>query len=496
MPQRNVMAWTCRVQRRTEALCIAAVLSLLYCAQTATALDAQIQLGSVQLKDMAGFKPVQMTDLPDIFDEVESKVTKTGRIHINGLVSTINYDTFKKRSPDTKEETLKLKPEETGFAREIEVRLYRQPGRAPLAVTLLGFGQSCNDKVARAWQTYLYESGCHVLTFDSLIRNNMNEASGHGVAGNFVEEAHIITKIVDATLAQRKQDMPLRDNVSSVRLLGTSYGGLLALQCLRETGAGTWPIDRCLILSIPVNMSTTARRLDSFAREDKPFFGLLSLMKLMHGFTPQEEQPNAKEEALMRAGIGYVFHGDLDSFAKSNIHRYDPELPNRLNAWVDQPEQRQLQKEMLDTLEARQAAEDKELEASYAGNKPGYDKAREELKARHKIQKLVAKRQPNNIGEWNFQDYVFLLLKPYWKLKRGSSTPVTLEKMLIGAPNFVQVFIAADDPLNDMKEVDEYRKLIPEPRLNVIPHGGHLGYTGTHWTETLVTKFFAADKDN
>ena len=48
---------------------------------------------------------------------------------------------------------------------------------------------------------------------------------------------------------------------------------------------------------------------------------------------------------------------------------------------------------------------------------------------------------------------------------------------------------AADDPLNDPKEVPEIAKQLPE-KLLVIPHGGHLGYTATHWVETLITKYF------
>ncbi|HEY3320002.1 MAG TPA: hypothetical protein VGP72_06030 [Planctomycetota bacterium] len=460
------------------------------------AFEANALVDRVDLPDVPGFKPIQLADLPDLMDEVETKVSKSGKLNSNGLVSTINYESFKKRQPPCKEETLRLSCDETGFAGEITVRLFAQCKSAPLAVTLLGFDQSCTEKLPRAWQAYLYQSGCHVLTFDSIIRNNMNCCTGHGVAGNFIEEARIVAKLIDAVLDEKRKDGPkLKECVTSVRLLGTSYGGLLALQTLRQPQAKTWPLDRVLVLSTPLNMTTAAKRLDTFAREDKPFFGLLDLMKLLDGFTPKNAQPSPKEEALMRAGIGYCFHGNLQGLAKSNIDRYDPELVERLKAWDEKPEQRQLEKEMLENLLDRQTQEMKACAKECEDkSKSEFEHAREALKGKHKVQLNVAKRRPSQVEEWNFQDYVLLLLKPYWKMKRAATPPVTLSELLAGAPNFVQVFVAADDPLNDPQELQEFRKKLSPPQMTVIPYGGHLGFGGSRWAEALVTKFFATGK--
>ena len=474
-----------------------AMFAVLFSASICSGFDRGAAVTPIELTDIPGFKPFTLADLPNLDDETEGKVTKNGLVNLNGLVSTINYETFKKRQPEAKEDLIELAPQETGFARPISVRLFTQPASAPLAVILLGFGQQSNDRLARAWQTYLYNSGCHVLCFDSLIRNNMNEATGHGVAGNFLEESKITGTLVDATLAHSRKDGALKDRVTSVRFLGTSYGGMLALQCLRLPQAKSWPCDRCLALSMPLNMGTASKRLDTFAREDKAMFGKLSLMKLLGGFTPKNETPTPQEESLMRAGLGYVFHGDLHDLAKSNIKRYDPDLPSRLEAWQKRPDQQQMEEDMMKTLEERQESELKALEQEYAGkDKKEYEHARDELKARHKIQRNVSKREAADISQWNFQDYVFLLLKPYWKLKRGTSTPVTMTDLISGAPNFVQAFVAADDPLNDPAELAEFQQKIPSPQLVVMPHGGHLGYTGTRWAETLVEKFFAASSSN
>lgn len=455
----------------------------------AAALDVPVNLEPIKLKDIPNFTPITLSELPDFMLDVETKPTKKGKMHVNGLLTTINYCEFQKCEPECKEILLKLDPDSTGFQKSVEVRLFLQDSKAPLAVTLLGFNQPANDKLARAWQKYLYASGCHVLSFDSLIRNNMNEATGHGVAGNFLEEARLVCKIIEATMVSMRVS---NARVDGVRLLGTSYGGLLAAQCLREPEAQLWPIDRVLILSTPINMQVASKRLDTFAREDKPFFGVFSLAKLLNGYTPKDETPTLKEEALMRAGIGYVFHGDLQSLAKSNISRYMPELPEKLKIMEAQPEQRELYMDMLAAQKVRHMEEQKELESRRSTmDKDEYEKARKDLHDIHKVQELVAKRKASDIGEWNFNDYVFLLLKPYWKLKRGESAAVTLQEMLSGAPNFVQAFVAADDPLNDPAEIEKARKEINGSRLTIIPHGGHLGYTGTKWCAELVSKFFA-----
>jgi len=456
------------------------------------AFDAPAVIEPVQLPDAKGYVPILMSDLPAFMADCETKVTKSGKVPCHGLMATINYMEFKKKEASIKEEQLILDPHETKFQKEIPIRLIRQNGKAPLAVVLLGFGQRSDDKLAKAWAAYLCDAGCHVLLFDSLVRNNMNEATNLGVAGNFVEETKVACKIIDASLALKLSDgKTLRDYSTSVRVMGASYGGLLAAQMLRSPQATEWPIDRMLILSTPISMRTAAQRLDTFSREDAPFFGLFELAKLLGGYTPKSDEPNPKEERLMRAGIGYVFHGDLQGISKSNMERYDPTLPERLKDREENKEQKSIYSEMLDTLKQRHKAEAGELEAKKDSmEKDAYKKTKMEMEERHHVQDIIAKRQPSQIDRWNFYDYVFLLLKPYWKLKHGDSSSVTLDQLLKGAPNFVQSYVAADDPLNDPKELEAMQARLAPPALQVMPHGGHLGYTATKWVEVLIQKMF------
>src|ERR1043165_3016387 len=181
------------------------------------------------------FKPVTMKDLPDFQQDMEAHCTKSGKCNACGLLCTINFDQFEQRKLQNERKMI-VPRANTEFREDIEVRTFWQPGKAPLAVTLLGFGQASDDRNARAWQYDLYHAGNHVLSFDSLIRNNMNRAIGHGVAGNILEEGRLTARIIHAFLATRDPltGEAIRDRVTSVRLLGASYGGNVALQTLRE----------------------------------------------------------------------------------------------------------------------------------------------------------------------------------------------------------------------------------------------------------------------
>ena len=60
-----------------------------------------------------------------------------------------------------------------------------------------------------------------------------------------------------------------------------------------------------------------------------------------------------------------------------------------------------------------------------------------------------------------------------------------------GAPNFVQIVIAEDDPLNEPEDVEDLKREIKAPQLLLLPYGGHLGFSGTQWFKTMMAKFFA-----
>lgn len=441
------------------------------------------------------FQPVPFSALPDFSKEVEERATKKGLVHNHGLVATINYKEFDKRK--LKMQEWKLPVSATGFKEDVKVQIALQPGRAPLAVALLGFAMKPDGKVAQAWAHDLHGAGCHVLTFDSVFCPELNCCVGHGVAGHLHAEAEIVVKLVDAALIQKIEGAErLRERVSSVRILGGSYGGALALNVLNLPRAQEWPVDRTLLLSPPVRMRTAASTLDRYYRDDLPLFGP-SLMKLLDGYTPAHDQPTPREESLMRAGIAYDFLGTLTEILKDNEKRY---LPGTLAQFAESDsnanaeQRRKIEEEILKGRQKRQL-EDLKLQFPGFDNdkavKVAYEQARKDMDDRHKAEKEAVRRTLANPDHWGFQDYVNYLCAPAWKKDaEGIWICGDLDKHLSEAPPFVQVVMAQDDPLNDPEELANLRKLVAEPALLVLPHGGHLGYCGTKWFQELIKKTF------
>lgn len=401
---------------------------------------------AVQAAESA-FKPVPLSDLPDFKAELEERVTKSGLVHTNGYISTVNTEEFPTEGLDDRYK-IKLRKDRTGFREDFKVYAKWQPDRAPLAVIVVGIFGQADDKLGQHWQRLLYEAGCHVVCADSMFRYDSTKRTGQGVPGNPKAEAEVLAKIVEAVMDYRGDNgklEPVRSRVSSVRLLGTSYGGVVALHLARTEAAQKWPIDRCLVLSAPVNMHSTAKIVDHFVKEDRPKFEL-SLAKLMGGYTPDKDQPSAKEESLIRAGIAYSFQEGLGDVVKESEKRY--------------------MKGYRDQLKAEEAA---------AQNRSGQPPA----------------KKLSEWENWSFDDFVDLMAAPYWKTtpeeiwKRGD-----LATTLADAPAFAQVVVAADDPLNKPEDLATLKTKYGEPRLIVLPHGGHLGYCGTNWLKALISKTF------
>ncbi len=449
---------------------------------------------------------ISLESLPDYSEDVEATVTKHGRVHVNGLVSTINYKRFKKVEPAQKECKIKLRKEETGFRRDIELSVFWQPHKAPLAVLLLGFYQQKDQKLARAWQTYLYASGCHVLTFDSIFRHETNAVLGYGVAGNMTEDAKAVIRLIQQFLEYRgaKKDFneghPVCDRIEGIRLLGTSYGGIVALNLYKCAQAKEWPIDRILVLSAPVRTHTAALRLDRFQREDRPRYEIY-LLKLIDGYTPERDQPADWEESLMRAGIAYEFQGVLENAVKENEKLY---LEGLLNEFKKQEEDAASKSKCETQVSAMNKRHQQELEdlreqfrnerCSEAHNEPLKEKqkkAEKELEIKQQIEKNDVEKRMSKPSDWNFTDFVNHMTSPYWELAPEAIwAQANLEDLLKDSPPFVQAIVTEDDPLNDPEELKALKEAIPAPKLIVLPHGGHLGYTGAKWIRAAIEQFF------
>ena len=397
---------------------------------------------SLVLNAADGFQPIPQSELPDFNAELEQKVTKSGRVHLSGYMATVNVMEFSAESLEGTRE-IKLKKDLTGFREDFKVRAKWHEGSAPLTVILLGVYGKANGKLGKHWQKLAYRFGSHVMCFDSIFRHDVNKRTLHGIPGNLKAEAKTIAKIVNLALDQRedKEGQPFRSKVTSVRLIGTSYGGTLALHLVQTEEAKSWPVDRCLAISPPPSMRSTAELVEQFRQVDLPKYGG-DLMKLLDGYTPKNDMPSEKEEGLVRAGIAYVFNNGLKNVVKESEKRY-------MEGYRDQ-----LKKE------------EKRIEEE-TGHEP--------------------KPKMSDFKNWSFDDFVNRMAAPYWKVSADELWSYgDLEPLLDAAPAFAQVVICADDPMAKPEDIQALKARFSEPRLIVLPHGGHMGYCGTKWIKSLI----------
>ena len=332
-----------------------------------------------------------------------------------------------------------------GFQKEMEVRVHWQTdgedriARAPLAVPLLGIAGRNKDDLARLWDALLFETGCHVMTADSSFSYNFNKVSGHGVAGNVAAEAEAVAKVIETFLNSPEA----RDKVTEVRLLGASYGGNIALYLAKMNTEGRlhFPLGVIVALSPPVSLRSTARILDGFYDQDFASYNYdrAKLVTLIKTPVVSPETPVPFQPRLMRAGIGYMFHSELQRIVKKNDRMYG-------------------------------------------------------LGLLHKYEQVGDKRsEPRG---WTFTQFIEEMSYPYWR-ERGAVQNIdafwsmgALEKLLKTAGKNVFVYVSKDDPLNSPAEVAALQAHFKPPLFNVLPDGGHLGFAKSEWTKAIVMNKF------
>ena len=108
------------------------------------------------------------------------------------------------------------------------------------------------------------------------------------------------------------------------------------------------------------------------------------------------------------------------------------------------------------------------------------------------MERDYSQRKLSSLSDWSFKHFIFLLARPYWRIAGDISDIGNATVLLKGVPNWVQVVIAADDPLNDPRDVEALRAALPPTNLTILPHGGHLGFNGTQWFQALMDKFYSA----
>jgi hypothetical protein len=322
----------------------------------------------------------------------------------------------------------------------------------------------------------------------------MNRATSHGVAGNIMLEGRLCAQIIQSVLNLKDETTGalFADRVSSVRLAGFSYGGDLALQVLRDPKAKAWPVDRVLVVCTPVDLLRTSELLDLYYWADQTHFSTFSLARLLEGFTPEDEEPTERELSLLRAGLGYVFHGDVTDILEDNVKRYMPNLEDQLKAFSKSPDVKAHREKELARLKNKSKRALADLKARKDQlSKEEYKQLKRNLEEDYESRKAYASLQLGDIDEWSFKHGRYLLVRPYWDLKNNMSDYGRLKEMLKGAPNFVQVVLTKDDPLNDPDDLKALSEVVSEPQLLLLPHGGHVGLSGTKWFQALMAKFFA-----
>lgn len=352
----------------------------------------------------------------------------------DGLYATITAESYDAPKIQN-EEKLKLKPK--GFAKDIEVRALWQAERRPLAVLIPGMVDCSYDKETQLWKSYLQQAGFNVLTFDSPFLPSFNNRSRHGVIGNLVVEAWVVSDLIQAFLDQPKA----KERVSEVGLVGLSYGGTLALNIARlvaekKIGLPPGPV---LAFSPPVRMRSAAERLDAFYAECRHDYKLVDLARDLSEHKPVKTgEPIPFSDSEMKAGIAVLFRFGLKGVVLYDDYRYK-----------------------LGFLPKEQ------------------DEYRRDL-----------------AGTWTFKQFVEQMAVPYWATRSGIRTvddywaPGDLLGLLKDCPDSVRVILAADDPLNEPAELEALRTAVDPARLTVLPRGGHLGYGRIEWTRKRVARLF------
>lgn len=323
------------------------------------------------------------------------------------------------------ERKIKVRPE--GFAKEIEARvLWQKNKEAPLAVLMLGLTSRSKDTFSQLWKSYLLDAGCHVLTFDSVFSPDFSKRSMHGASGYLPEEGRVAASVI----ADFLKSPEAKGRCTKVMLLGTSYGGDIALECAKLSRDGKLPyaVDRVLAFSPPVNLERAAHFLDQCYLVDLHKFGLMDLLPLRDAGPINNAGAKVPfSDDMMRAGIGYIFHGDIKGVASKNYSMYGRE---------------------------------------------------------------IGASAPDS-NAVTFRDYVEGVAYPYWKAKGKVSSAGDLwsagdlSQLMAQTPENCKVVLAQDDPLNEAGAAQALAGQYGS-RVQVLPAGGHLGYCGSNWVKNRV----------
>jgi predicted alpha/beta-fold hydrolase len=357
----------------------------------------------------------------------------------DGLYSTI-VTMLSIGAPEIKEQK-KVKLEIEGWKKKFEVRAILQDKPAPLVVVLVGVDGKADTPMGRLLPYWLnHYLHYNVLSFDSTFRPNFEDCSRHGVSGCVPADAQAITQVIDAFLKSKE----VQGKVTKIGIAGYSLGALqtVALAQMAVQKKLPFELSGAVAISPPVKLKSTALILDDMYNKDRWKYTMVDMGKVFMTHEPVEAGEKIPfEPDFMRAGIGFLIREEFTEIVDKNDSIF------RLNQLPDE-------------------------------------------------QKDPTVNRIEHARAWGFQKFVEVMSFPYWK-EKGAYKDVDsfwqasdLLKLMDGAPPYLRVIVAEDDPFNALEDVAELKAKGDPKRLVLIPHGGHMGFIGSAFTFGHLVQMF------
>ncbi len=315
-----------------------------------------------------------------------------------------------------------------------------QDGPAPLVVFLSGVGGRPEDDFNKLWPSWYFAAGYHVLSFESTFLQDFNMRTHLGVNGNIFVETEYVRDIIDAFLHQS----PVSGRVTKIGVVGMSYGGVEALILGTMAAEKKLPFEIAAIqaYSPPLRIEQSARIIDGWYAETAGKYTLLELIKLQK-IVPDRSNPNSPiPEDELKAAVSTSFRYALPSLVAYTDKEY-----------------------CLQKLPKGDEFTDRYVREEYA-------------------------------SKWSFIHYAYGMSYPYWqnKLSLPSLEPLIhaadLPALVAKQPEFSEVILAEDDPLDSPGEMKDFKAQMSGKRVTFLTRGGHLGYVAEPWTKAKLLTLF------
>jgi len=315
-----------------------------------------------------------------------------------------------------------------GFAKPMTVTYVKQSFPAPLVVVLLGGDGEVKGPFGDLYPYWFGHAGFNVLTFDSPFTKSYPDVANNGVVGNFEKDTEAAAAIIDAYV---KQNDP--KSFTRIGVVGMSFGGsqALILATMAKQGKLPFELSGCLAFSPPIKLLSTAKLVDGYYKNDRQDTTMVALGKKFGNHTPVKDgQSPPFNDKEMRGALGYVFRDQLKNVVDRNDRVYG-----------------------LNMLPKSGGDQDRNQHAEAT----------------------------------SLQRFIELYTAPYWKQKGAIAnsmevwTKPNLDRLLPMLPDYADIVIAENDPMNDLNDLTSIKALDGGKHITVLPNGGHLGMITSEW---------------